>query len=49
MMARALADASIAHQLVTIPGGAHGFDAGMGDPVIAAAFADVLGFLTQHV
>jgi acetyl esterase/lipase len=49
MMARALADASITHQLLTITGGAHGFDAGMGDPVVAAAFADVLGFLTQHV
>jgi acetyl esterase/lipase len=49
MMARALADAHITHRLLTIPGGAHGFDAGMGDPVVAAAFADVLEFLTQHV
>ena len=49
MMARALADASINHQLLTIPGGAHGFDAAMGDPVVAAAFADVLRFLSQHV
>ena len=49
MMARALADASITHQLLTIPGGAHGFDAAMGDPVVAAAFADVLRFLSQHV
>jgi acetyl esterase/lipase len=49
MMARALADARITYQLVTIPGGAHGFDAGMGDPVVEAAFAEVLGFLTQHV
>ena len=49
MMARALAAASISHRLLTIPGGAHGFDADMGEPVVAAAFADVLGFLTQHV
>jgi acetyl esterase/lipase len=49
IMARALADASITHQLVTIPGGAHGFDADMGNPVVAAAFRDVLRFLTQHV
>jgi acetyl esterase/lipase len=49
MMARTLADAGITHQLLTIPGGAHGFDAGMGEPVVTAAFADVLGFLSKQV
>ena len=49
MMARAFADAGITHSLLTIPGGAHGFDAGMGDPIVAAAFADVLGFLNHHM
>jgi acetyl esterase/lipase len=49
VMARALADASITHQLQSIPGGAHGFDADMGDPAVTAAFADVLRLLTQHV
>jgi acetyl esterase/lipase len=49
MMARAFADAAVAHHLLTIPGGAHGFDAWMDDPVVAGAFADVLGFLAQHM
>jgi acetyl esterase/lipase len=49
MMARALADATIPHQLLTIRSGAHGFDAAMDAPVVAAAFADVLAFLAHHV
>jgi acetyl esterase/lipase len=49
MMACALADANISHQLLTIPGGAHGFDADMRNPVVKAAFGDVLRFLAQYV
>ena len=49
MMARALADAGVTHELVTIPHGEHGFDARMHDPVVAAAFQEVLAFLARHV
>ena len=49
MMDRALADANISHKLLTIRGGAHGFDAAMGDSIVATTFAEVLGFLAQHV
>jgi acetyl esterase/lipase len=49
MMAGALADASIAHRLLTIPDGGHGFDAAMDDPGVAAAFTAVLAFLAHHV
>jgi acetyl esterase/lipase len=49
MMARALGDANISHRLLTIPGGTHGFDTDMGEPGVATAFTEVLGFLTQHV
>jgi acetyl esterase/lipase len=49
MMAQVLAAASISHRLLTIPGGAHGFDAGMREPAVATAFTEVLGFLTQYV
>ena len=49
MMARALADASISHRLLTIPGGAHVFDAAMEDPVVAEAFTAVRGFLARYV
>ena len=48
-MARALAGANIPHRLLTIRGGAHGFDAVMEAPAVAKAFDDVLGFLAHHV
>jgi dipeptidyl aminopeptidase/acylaminoacyl peptidase len=48
-MARALAVANIPHRLLTIRGGAHGFDVAMGTPVVAKAFDDVLEFLAHHV
>jgi acetyl esterase/lipase len=48
MMADALRRAGVNHELVTIPGGGHGFDAA--DTTAArAAFARVLGFLQAHL
>jgi acetyl esterase/lipase len=49
LMAAALARAGVEHQLLTIPGGEHGFDGRLDDPVVAAAFAQVLTFLERHV
>jgi dipeptidyl aminopeptidase/acylaminoacyl peptidase len=49
MMAHALAAAGVPHELVTIPGGEHGFDGRWSDPPVAAAFQKVLGFLARHV
>jgi dipeptidyl aminopeptidase/acylaminoacyl peptidase len=47
-MADALRRAGVNHELVTIPGGGHGFDAA--DTTAArAAFARVLGFLQAHL
>ncbi len=48
MMAEALAKAGVPHQLVTIPGGEHGFDAG-GGPAVDRIFQRVLAFLGEHV
>jgi acetyl esterase/lipase len=49
LMADALADARVPHRLLTIPAGEHGFDAREDDPTVAAAFAEVLGFLARHL
>ena len=50
MMREALSDPGVAHELVTIEGGAHGFDgAGMADPGVRDAFGRVLAFLQRHV
>ena len=49
MMAEALADSSVEHQLITIQGGPHGFDANMDDPQVSAAFEEALAFLGRHV
>ena len=49
MMARALTDAGVPHELVTIPDGEHGFDGRMHDPVVAAAFQQVLAFLARYL
>ena len=48
MMARALAEARVEHELLTIPGGVHGFD-GAGDDAAVEAFDRVMAFLAQHV
>ena len=49
-MAAELKRAGVEHELVTIPGGGHGFDgAGAENPVVASAFDRVLAFLKQHI
>ena len=48
MMAGALAAAGVEHELIAIPGGEHGFDAG-DDRVVVDAFDRVLAFLRAHV
>jgi acetyl esterase/lipase len=49
LMAGALAEAGVPHRLLTIPHGPHMFDLRMEDPVVAAAFADVLAFLDERL
>ncbi|MBI2942046.1 MAG: prolyl oligopeptidase family serine peptidase [Chloroflexi bacterium] len=44
-MAARLAEAEVAHELVTIPGGGHGFDRELERPQVAGAFHRVLTFL----
>jgi acetyl esterase/lipase len=46
-MARELDRAAVAHELVTIPGGGHGFDREMTDPRIAGAFNKAITFLAR--
>jgi acetyl esterase/lipase len=48
MMAEELARAGVEHELVTIPGGPHGFDA-TDAPAVADAFERVLDFLRRHL
>jgi acetyl esterase/lipase len=48
MMAKALAEAGIQHELITIPGGEHGFDAA-DDEVVERVLDRVLAFLKAHV
>ncbi len=48
-LAAALARAGVEHELLTIPGGEHGFDGRLNDPVVAAAFARTLAFLERHL
>ena len=45
LMAAELARVGVAHELVTIPGGEHGFDREMQNPIVARAFDRVLSFL----
>jgi acetyl esterase/lipase len=47
-MAEALASAGVEHELITIPGGDHGFDAG-DHPMVPEAFSRTLAFLGKHV
>jgi dipeptidyl aminopeptidase/acylaminoacyl peptidase len=49
LMAAALQSQGVEHDLLTVPGGPHGFDhAGMSDPQVAQAFDRVIAFLDQH-
>lgn len=48
VMADGLARAGVEHELVTIPGGGHGFD-GSDAPIVAEALERVLSFLRQHL
>ena len=48
-MASALAAAGVDSELITIPGGGHGFDAQMDKPEVSGAFTSVLRFLEQHL
>lgn len=48
MMAEALERAGVEHELVTIPGGGHGFDAG-DHPMVAEAFGRLMAFLKRHL
>jgi acetyl esterase/lipase len=48
LMAKALARVGVEHELITIPGGGHGFD-GADDEASERAFKRVLAFLKAHV
>lgn len=48
-MAGALANAGVAHELITIADGEHGFDWRVADPTVEVAFANVLAFLDRHL
>lgn len=48
-MARELQRHDVECEFIRIPGGAHGFDAKMDDPRVAAAFERVLAFLGNHL
>ncbi len=49
MMAEELARHDIEHELITIPGGGHGFDNDLSDPLIQDAFTRVMAFLDKHI
>jgi dipeptidyl aminopeptidase/acylaminoacyl peptidase len=49
LMAEALARAGVAHDLITVPGGGHGFDRAMEEPAVQQTFDRVLAFLARHV
>jgi len=50
LMARELARAGVEHELITIPGGGHGFDFAQPDsPVVVQAFERVTAFLRRHL
>jgi len=48
-MYEALQAAGVESELVTIPGGEHGFDARMEDPAVLAALERAGDFLDRHV
>jgi acetyl esterase/lipase len=50
LMATALAQRGVEHRLLLLPGQPHGFDSqGLGDPVVASVFNQVLSFLDKYV
>lgn len=49
MMATVLAAAGVEHQLITIAGGEHVFDWRQNDPIVDAAFDQVVEFLGHHL
>ncbi len=49
MMAEKLARSGVKNELITIPGGGHGFDRRYPEPEIAKALDRVLAFLRQHL
>lgn len=50
LMTEALAQAGVAHEFITIPGGGHGFERDMADqPVVQDALGRVLAFLSHHL
>jgi dipeptidyl aminopeptidase/acylaminoacyl peptidase len=49
MMAEQLKRHGVEHELITIPGGGHGFDRAMQTPEVARAFDRALQFLTQRL
>ncbi|HUQ91675.1 MAG TPA: alpha/beta hydrolase [Bryobacteraceae bacterium] len=49
MMAGQLERHRVEHELITIPGGPHGFDRAMNNAEIAAAFDKALKFLVKHL
>jgi len=49
LMADALARAGVEHELITIPGGAHGFDGETDKPTVSDALARAGAFMRKHV
>ena len=49
MMSEALERAGVASELITIPGGGHGFDSDADEPVVAKALDRVVSFLAEHL
>ena len=49
MMAEEFVRAGVEHELITIPGGGHGFDLDVDSPATRSAFEAVLAFLTKHL
>lgn len=49
LMAEEFARKQVPHEFVKMPGHGHGFDGGMADPTVIAAFDRVLAFLKQHL
>lgn len=49
LMAEAFRREGVEHEFITIPGGPHGFDSEMGDPVVANAVARAKDFIRERV
>jgi dipeptidyl aminopeptidase/acylaminoacyl peptidase len=49
LLAEALAQNQVSHELFTMPGRGHGFDEDMDDRLVEDAFNQVLAFLDKHV